>query len=47
VKPEEVKLKEDITEELVDFELEESIYSYLLFLLSMEEKEFKKMIPRH
>ena len=34
------------TEELVEFELEENIYSYLLFLLTMNEKSFKKLVPR-
>ena len=33
-------------EELVEFELEENIYSYLLFLLAMEENNFKKLVPR-
>ena len=35
---EEKKEKED---ELVDFELEENIYSYMLFLLAMKEENFK------
>jgi len=33
-------------EELVDFALDENIYSYLLFLLSMPEKDFKTVIPK-
>ena len=42
-----MKSEEIKTEELVAFELDENIYSYLLFLLSLEEKDFKEIVPRH
>jgi len=35
-----------MSEDQVEFELEETIQSYLLFLLSMEEKDFIKVVPK-